>query len=68
MQEEGCVDLAALNGRVGKIQEIAEIEREHVDHLNGGAVGTDGAERLEVGFAPLGGQDDELPHACPLLP
>ena len=46
----------------------AEIEAEDVDHLDGGLLGADGAQRLEVGLARLRGEDDELPDACPVFP
>src|SRR5438309_359024 len=58
VEQQGGVQLAALDRRPGALQQGPEVEAEHVDHLHSGIVGPDRAERLEVGVAGLGREDD----------
>jgi hypothetical protein len=66
-QEERGVELTTVD-RHGAVQQAAEIDAEDVDHLDGGFIGADGAQRLQMDLAGLGGDDEELANACPLLP
>lgn len=66
-QKKGRIQLTAVD-RGRAVQQRAEVHAEDVHHLNGGFVGANGAQCLEVGLAGLRGNNDELADACPLLP
>src|SRR3954471_11555017 len=66
-EQQRGVELAPLN-RCLALQHRAEIDAEDVHHLNRGLVGPDRAERFQVSLARLSRDDEELAHACPLLP
>jgi len=67
-EHERGVQLATVDGGAGALQQGAELEAEDVDDLHRGLVGPDGTQRLQVRLAGLGGEDHELPDACPPLP
>jgi hypothetical protein len=66
-QEQRSIQLPALNRR-RPFQEIAEIEAEDIDDQYFRLIGPNRAERFQVAFARLRGEDEELADACPLLP
>jgi hypothetical protein len=67
IEHQGGVELAPLYGG-GTLEQRAEIETEDVHHLYRCLIGPDRAERFQVGFTRLGGQNQEFRDACPVLP
>ena len=50
------MQLPAVDRAPGLVEQRTEIQAEDVHHLDGGLLGTDGAQRLEVGLARLRGE------------
>ena len=67
IEHQGGVELASLY-RGGTLEQRAEIEAEDVYHLDRCLIGPDRAERLQVCFTRLGGENQEFLDACPVLP
>jgi hypothetical protein len=55
-------------GRVEQLvrEEVAQVDREHVDDADARAGGDDGGQRLLVRVEAMGGEQDALVHAAPL--
>jgi hypothetical protein len=68
MEQQRCVQLAALNRRTRLFQERPEIHGEDVDHLHGRTIRADCAQRLEMRIARLSREHYELVDACPVFP